>query len=97
MRKSFAILPLATSLAALTTNANGTVVSEPASPQHPAEAQSPQSASENTQRPNLVVDTGEAFLGLIVTKTAAGSVVAQHYSHESHASHESHSSHVSGY
>jgi hypothetical protein len=27
-------------------------------------------------------------LGLIVTKTAAGSVVAQHYSHESHASHE---------
>lgn len=96
MRKSFAILPLATSLAALTTNANGTVVSEPASPQ-PPEAQSPQSASENTQRPNLVVDTGEAFLGLIVTKTAAGSVVAQHYSHELHASHELHSSHVSGY
>ena len=43
--------------------------------------------------PNIFMSVGSDLLGLIVTKTTNGTVVADHYSH---ASHSSHSSHYSG-
>jgi hypothetical protein len=46
--------------------------------------------------PNVVFPAGKDMLGLIVTKAADGTVLAQHYSHASHASHSSHYSHYSG-
>lgn len=49
----------------------------------------------NTPKPNVFMSTGQDLLGLIVTKTPAGVVVAQHYSHVSHSSHSSHASHYS--
>jgi hypothetical protein len=45
--------------------------------------------------PNVFMAVGSDLLGLIVSRSAEGTVVAQHYSHSSHASHSSHSSHYS--
>jgi hypothetical protein len=89
MRKLIAILPLATSLAALSTGAGA--ATPPDVPSDPANTQSTQSPKQ-TQRANLMVNAGGALLGLIVSHGENGSVVAQHESHSSHASHASHSS-----
>jgi hypothetical protein len=40
--------------------------------------------------PNKIVSTGADLMGFLVTKTASGTVVAQHASHASHSSHASH-------
>jgi hypothetical protein len=40
--------------------------------------------------PNLLFKAGEDLLGLIITRSATGAVLAQHYSHSSHSSHRSH-------
>jgi hypothetical protein len=48
-------------------------------------------------QPNVFMTVGNDLLGLIVTKAADGTVLAQHYSHYSHSSHASHSSHSSHY
>lgn len=45
--------------------------------------------------PNVFMSVGKDLLGLIVTKRADGTVVADHSSHESHSSHSSHRSHYS--
>jgi hypothetical protein len=45
--------------------------------------------------PNVFMSIGNDLLGLMVTKGADGTVVADHYSHYSHSSHSSHSSHYS--
>lgn len=45
--------------------------------------------------PNVFMAVGSDLLGLIVSTSAEGTVLAQHYSHSSHASHSSHSSHYS--
>jgi hypothetical protein len=45
--------------------------------------------------PNVFVPVGNDLLGLIVTKGADGTVLADHYSHVSHSSHASHRSHYS--
>jgi hypothetical protein len=41
-------------------------------------------------RPNVFMTVGKDLLGMVVKKSAAGIVTADHYSHSSHASHSSH-------
>jgi hypothetical protein len=40
--------------------------------------------------PNVFMAVGSDLLGLIVSTSAEGTVVADHYSHASHSSHSSH-------
>lgn len=49
----------------------------------------------NGLQPNMFMSSGRDLLGMIVTKTPDGTVLAEHYSHYSHSSHASHSSHYS--
>jgi hypothetical protein len=92
LKKPTVILPLATALAALsvgTKDATATAL-EPQNTSDPEAARGTASG-----HPNLVVTTGSDLLGLIVTKAADGTTLAQHYSHMSHESHSSHYSHYS--
>jgi hypothetical protein len=58
------------------------------------EAVSPQGPT-NTGKANVFMPVGRDLLGLIVTTSEDGTVVAQHDSHYSHSSHASHRSHYS--
>jgi hypothetical protein len=58
------------------------------------EAITPQGRT-NTGQANVFMPVGQDLLGLIVTTSADGTVVAQHDSHYSHSSHASHRSHYS--
>ena len=58
------------------------------------EATTPQGFT-NTGNANVFMPVGRDLLGLIVTTTEEGTVIAQHDSHYSHSSHASHSSHMS--
>lgn len=58
------------------------------------EAVNPQGRT-NTGKANVFMPVGKDLLGLIVTTTEDGTVVAQHESHYSHSSHSSHRSHYS--
>ena len=49
----------------------------------------------NSGKANVFLPAGRDLLGLIVTTTEDGTVVAQHDSHYSHSSHASHRSHYS--
>jgi hypothetical protein len=49
----------------------------------------------NTGKANVFMPVGRDLLGLIVTTSEDGTVVAQHDSHYSHSSHASHRSHYS--
>lgn len=49
----------------------------------------------NTGKANVFIPLGQDLLGLIVTTSEDGTVVAQHDSHYSHSSHSSHRSHYS--
>jgi hypothetical protein len=49
----------------------------------------------NTGKANVFMPVGQDLLGLIVTTSEDGTVVAQHDSHYSHSSHASHRSHYS--
>jgi hypothetical protein len=60
------------------------------------EAVTPQGRT-NTGKANVFMPVGKDLLGLIVTTSEDGTVVAQHDSHYSHSSHTSHSSHRSHY
>src|ERR1700730_9718845 len=53
------------------------------------EAVTPQGRT-NTGKANVFMPVGQDLLGLIVTTTEDGTVVAQHDSHYSHSSHASH-------
>jgi hypothetical protein len=89
------IMSLAAALAALT--GTGAAISAPADAKT---AELRAADSTNTKQvsglgPNRIVSIGEDFLGFIVTDSADGTVLAQHYSHYSHSSHSSHASHYS--
>ena len=58
------------------------------------EAVNPQERT-NTGKANVFMHVGQDLLGLIVTTSADGTVIAQHESHYSHSSHASHRSHYS--
>jgi len=49
----------------------------------------------NSGKANVFLPVGRDLLGLIVTTSADGTLVAQHDSHYSHSSHASHRSHYS--
>lgn len=90
MAKKRSILTIAAALAALpyTAAMASTAPTEPIVGEHAGEA-------EAAAKPNVVYQSGEELLGLVVTKRADGTVVAQHASHASHHSHHSHHSHYS--
>jgi hypothetical protein len=96
-KKPIKLVSLAAALAALS-GAAGLVPS-------PAEAKVSNADTTDTfkdtradgPQPNVFMTVGNDLLGLIVTKAADGTVLAQHYSHYSHSSHASHSSHSSHY
>lgn len=94
-KKPIVILPLAAALAAL----GGASVAK-ATTGEQAQTSSPttDAAAVTTKaEPNVLFKVGEDLFGLIVTRNADGTVLAQHYSHRSHSSHSSHSSHRSHY
>jgi hypothetical protein len=90
-QKKTIILPLATALVSLTTSANSAVPTVQ-SPDQANASTDTQEANANSVPANTVFNAGEDLLGLLVTKNADGTIVAQHSSHVSHASHTSHSS-----
>ena len=59
-----------------------------------SEAATPQGRT-NAGKANVFIPVGQDLLGLIVTTSEDGTVVAQHDSHASHSSHSSHRSHYS--
>jgi hypothetical protein len=89
------ILPIAAALAALSTVAAPDLTSAATPHDTDATAMAPSTRSDQAGRPNMLVTAGEDLLGLIVTKSKNGTVLADHYSHVSHASHASHHSHYS--
>ena len=89
-RKSAAILPLATALAALGSGADAKTLDTPRNDGSSPVKSEPQVLTSISS--NTVYSTGEDLFGLLVTRSADGTVVAQHGSHGSHGSHASHSS-----
>lgn len=90
-RKSVVILPVATALASLNSGAGSTATSNGA-PEQDASAAKSQPQTIKAVPPNTIYNAGEDLFGLLATRNADGTVVAQHSSHASHASHASHSS-----
>jgi hypothetical protein len=84
------ILSLGAALAALqgvsALNAKPLVASIPGSD----EANATRTGRSVKGEPNVFMSVGSDLLGLIVTRGADGTVVADHYSHSSHSSHSSH-------
>jgi hypothetical protein len=90
-RKSAVILPIATALASLNSGAGATATTNGASDRDAGTVKS-QAEAIKAIPPNTVYNAGEDLFGLLVSRNADGTVVAQHSSHASHASHASHSS-----
>ena len=89
------VLSLTAALAALSGVTTGTSTTATANTLgNNDETVSPQGRT-NTGNANVFLPAGKDLLGLIVTKTEDGQVVAQHDSHYSHSSHASHRSHYS--
>jgi hypothetical protein len=96
MKRHFVILPLATAVAALaTTSRKSEAAASPMPPEPGAQERAEAATRPADQKPNVIFSSGEDLLGLIVTRAADGTVLAQHYSHYSHSSHSSHYSHYS--
>jgi hypothetical protein len=94
-KRSRAILPIATALAALGTSVAPSPAGATTSQEADAAMTAPGAQSNRSARPNVFVPVGEDLLGLIVSRGQDGTVLANHYSHVSHASHASHHSHYS--
>lgn len=88
--KSKVILPLATALAALATS--GDLAAANVRTDHALAMPEGQVANKPAVTPNTTYATGSELLGVMMTKNAAGTLVAEHASHMSHASHASHAS-----
>lgn len=88
------VLSLTAALAALAGTSVGAAPTEANTPGVTDEAVAPQGRT-NTGKANVFLPVGRDLLGLIVTTSADGTVVAQHDSHYSHRSHASHRSHYS--
>jgi hypothetical protein len=91
--KPIVIMPLAAALAALGGMGAAAAATGPQAEQNAQQV--PASGAGIKSEPNVFFKAGADLLGLIVTRQADGTVLAQHYSHSSHGSHASHSSHVS--
>ncbi len=91
------VLSLTAALAALSGTAAVAAVPPTAEPPDQDRTDSARNVVTAKGEPNVFMSVGDDLLGLMVTKGADGTVVADHYSHVSHASHSSHSSHSSHY
>jgi hypothetical protein len=91
-KKPKVILTIAAALASFTAPSHQ---AEASAPPPQSAVSTPETSATSVARPDIVYTDGEDLLGLIVTKKADGTVVAQHASHVSHASHASHASHHS--
>ena len=80
------IIPLAAALAALSGAATD-VAAKPADTSNEITTKATESTSKLV--PNVFYVSGEDLLGLVVTKQADGTILAQHSSHSSHRSHTS--------
>ena len=94
-KKPLKLVSLASALAALSGSAG--LMSTPAHAKinTPDAADALKSDRANGLQPNVFMSVGQDLLGMVVTKTSDGTVLAEHYSHASHSSHSSHSSHYS--
>jgi hypothetical protein len=88
--KSAIVLPLATALASLNSAGSANAAYEATEQDTSAGNGQPQPAT--SVRPNTIYSAGEDLFGLLVTRSADGTLIAQHSSHSSHSSHASHSS-----
>ena len=95
-KKPLKLVSLASALAALPAAAG--VVAAPANAKVivPDTADALKGDDGARVQPNVFLPAGDNLLGLIVSKSADGTVLADHYSHYSHGSHSSHASHYSG-
>jgi hypothetical protein len=89
------ILPLAAAIAALQGLSAITPTPAAASTTGIDETNATRVGPVAKAEPNVFMSIGGDLFGLIVTKGADGTVVADHYSHSSHSSHSSHHSHYS--
>lgn len=94
-KKSIQLVSLASALAALSGTAGLLPTPADAKVAAPVSTDVLKADLANGPQPNVFMSAGQDLLGMIVTKTASGTVLAQHYSHYSHSSHASHSSHYS--
>lgn len=94
-KKLPAVLSLTAALAALSGIATGAPTPAAANTLGNDDENVTPQGRTNTGKANVFLPAGEDLLGLIVTTTADGQVVAQHDSHYSHSSHASHRSHYS--
>ncbi len=92
--KARKILSLTAALASLSGGAIAAVTPAVASPGID-EFEALQKGRVPKGEPNVFMPVGSDLLGLIVTKSPDGTVLADHYSHISHSSHSSHHSHYS--
>jgi hypothetical protein len=90
-RKSVVIVPLTSALAALHSGA-GAATTASGAVERDASAVNSQPQTAQAVPANTTYKSGEDLFGLLVTRNADGTVVAQHSSHSSHGSHASHSS-----
>jgi hypothetical protein len=86
--KPFGILSIASALASLGTAAQAGT--PPVTSPEEASTATHENAEAIKIQPNTIFTAGQELLGLLVTKNADGTIVAQHASHSSHASHASH-------
>lgn len=94
-RKSIRLLTLTAALAGLSGAAAAATSPAIAGTPDANETNANQSSRIAKGEPNVFMSIGNNLLGLVVTKAADGTVVADHYSHSSHSSHSSHRSHYS--
>jgi hypothetical protein len=93
IKKPIVILPLAAALAALAGTTAATATTGKQTEQNIQQGHVAETAAK--AEPNVLFRAGDDLLGLIVSRQADGTVLAQHYSHSSHSSHSSHHSHFS--
>lgn len=89
-KKPIKLISLAAALAALPGAAMILSPAAHAKPSDPGTAEGTIGIRSEDARPNVFMTVGKDLLGMVVKKSAAGIVTADHYSHSSHASHSSH-------
>jgi hypothetical protein len=89
-KKPLKLVSLASALAALSGVAGLMSTPADAKVNTPGAADALKSDRANGPQPNVFMSVGQDLLGMIVTKTPDGAVLADHYSHSSHSSHSSH-------
>jgi len=95
MKKFAFLVPVAAAAAALSTEASANVPPQPTSEAKSLESQGAANSLAE-QVSEISYTKGDELHSLMMRRTEAGQVFAQHMSHSSHGSHGSHQSHRSG-